>query len=68
MRCPSCGQAFTPKHPRGRFCSDRCRAEGWRAERVSVERARLLEIRRMLQAVLDESARAMREVNQQLDR
>ncbi len=31
MECPSCGVTFAPKHPRGRFCSSKCRSQAWRA-------------------------------------
>ena len=29
-RCARCQGEFTPKHPRGRFCGDACRAAAWR--------------------------------------
>jgi hypothetical protein len=33
MECAECGATFTPKHPRGRFCTDRCRARAWKTAR-----------------------------------
>ena len=34
MRCENCEAEFTPKTVRGRFCSARCRAAAWQANRV----------------------------------
>jgi predicted nucleic acid-binding Zn ribbon protein len=31
--CEVCGTAFTPGHPRGRFCSGKCRSTAWWARR-----------------------------------
>lgn len=35
--CPACGRSFPldPRHPGKRFCSDRCRAAWWNANRES---------------------------------
>ncbi len=33
MDCAWCRAEFTPKHPRGRFCSGRCRVAAWHAGR-----------------------------------
>ena len=44
MICESCGTIFEPKHPRGRFCSDRCRGVTWRMRREQELSAALLEM------------------------
>lgn len=31
--CAFCGTGFEPRHPRARFCSDKCRAAAWQAQR-----------------------------------
>jgi hypothetical protein len=33
MRCAHCEAEFTPKNVRGRFCSAKCRAASWQANR-----------------------------------
>mgnify|MGYP000864035555 CR=1 FL=1 len=33
MSCEHCGAFFTPKHPRGRYCSAKCRKAAWQAKR-----------------------------------
>ncbi len=33
MDCGHCTSAFTPKHPRARFCSTRCRLAAWHGKR-----------------------------------
>ena len=45
MLCAWCRAEFTPKHPRGRFCSGRCRVASWHAEqrRPDPERVRRLQ-------------------------
>jgi hypothetical protein len=37
MRCAHCEGEFTPKNIRGRFCSARCRAAAWQANRAQRE-------------------------------
>lgn len=53
--CPICG---TPLRGRQRCCSAKCRAAKSRRARIPVKREQLLEIRRLLRAVLEESYRA----------
>lgn len=43
MRCEQCDADFTPKHPRGRFCSAKCRKAAWGARRDAHE-ARLKDL------------------------
>jgi len=33
LACAHCDAEFTPKNLRARFCSDRCRAAAWQAQR-----------------------------------
>ncbi len=33
MLCEHCTAPFTPKHPRARFCSTRCRLAAWHGKR-----------------------------------
>ena len=63
MLCESCGTFFEPKHPRGRFCSDRCRGVAWRMRREQELSAALgeieaatVKIRRVLHRDTEESA------------
>jgi len=51
MICQTCGASFTPKHPRGRYCSGRCRAAAWEKRK-----------KQELEAALDEAERALRKV------
>lgn len=65
MRCEACGQAFQPKQPsRARFCSDRCRLDGWvrrkeRDARAPVERALRTLVAKVEEAV-EEARQALR--------
>ncbi len=51
MICQTCGTSFTPKHPRGRYCSGRCRVAAW-------EKRKRLEV----SAALDEVELAVQKV------
>ena len=57
MICLTCGASFTPKHPRGRYCSGRCRVAAW-------EKRKRLEV----SAALDEPDRALRKARQIVSR
>lgn len=37
MICQPCGKVFIPKHPRGRFCSPRCRATAWQQRQAQAQ-------------------------------
>ena len=47
MRCANCDADFTPKNSRGRFCSAKCRAAAWQAQRAKREE-RLMGLVKML--------------------
>lgn len=48
MRCESCGTAFEPRHPKARFCSDKCRASAWKARREEAQDERDRRVRALL--------------------
>jgi hypothetical protein len=48
MICQPCGKVFIPKHPRGRFCSPRCRATAWQQRQAQVQRERDAKVRVLL--------------------
>lgn len=52
MRCESCGTAFEPRHPKARFCSDKCRAAAWKQGRVKVQAGRDWRVRMLLEEAL----------------
>ena len=35
--CESCGTPFEPRHPRGRFCSSKCRGAAWKRGRAQAQ-------------------------------
>ncbi len=55
MICQTCGVSFRPKHPRGRYCSGKCRVAAWQRRK-----------KQEVAAALDEAERALREVRQVL--
>ncbi|MCI0370885.1 MAG: hypothetical protein L0214_05775 [candidate division NC10 bacterium] len=63
MRCEECGKGFEPKHPRGRFCSGRCRAGAWQKRREEAARARA---ERILTALLAQIEAAIEEARARL--
>ncbi len=56
MDCEHCTSAFTPKHPRARFCSTRCRLAAWHGKRL----AKLETLETMLLRAVDQ-VRALRQ-------
>ncbi len=56
MACEYCATLFTPKHPRARFCSTRCRLAAWHGKR----RTTLESLEAMLLKAVDQ-IRALRQ-------
>jgi len=62
MRCETCGKAFQPKQPsRARFCSDRCRLDGWVRRKEQDARAPLERALRRVAGLLEEANQEIRE-------
>ena len=55
------GAEFQPKHPRGRFCSGRCRVAAWQRKRAAAARAPLERILGALLARVEEAVEEARE-------
>ncbi len=55
MHCEECRTPIQPKHPRGRFCSSKCRAAAWQAKQ-----------RRHLEDALAEIEQAARSIRRTL--
>lgn len=51
-RCETCGTPFEPRHPRGRFCSSKCRAAAWKQGRAKAQAARDARVRGLLAEAL----------------
>jgi len=63
VRCEECarGKGFEPRHPRGRFCSGRCRVAAWQKRRVEEARSHAERVVRDLVAKVEEAVQEARE-------
>ncbi len=52
MLCVVCAKAFSPKHPRGRFCSSRCRLAAWHRRRAQAQADEKAQVRLLLRQAL----------------
>lgn len=52
MRCAVCDKGFSPKHPRGRFCSSRCRLAAWQQRRAQAQADTEAQVRMLLKEAL----------------
>jgi hypothetical protein len=50
MQCEHCHAPFTPKHPRAKFCSSRCRGAAWYGQRYD----RLTRLKTLLVRAIEE--------------
>ncbi len=53
MRCTVCDKGFSPKHPRGRFCSSRCRLAAWQQRRAQAQADEKARVRMLLREALE---------------
>lgn len=52
MRCRGCGTEFEPKHPKGRYCSDRCRLAAWKQGKAQAQADREGRVRMLAEEIL----------------
>jgi predicted nucleic acid-binding Zn ribbon protein len=60
MNCEGCGKEIEPRHPRGRFCSGRCRTLAWKRSREAAARAPLERALRRVVGLLEEAGEEIR--------
>ncbi len=53
MICETCGATFTPKHPRGRYCSGRCRVAAWEKRKAQARNERKRKVRGLLEEAIE---------------
>ena len=53
MICLTCGASFTPKHPRGRYCTGRCRVIAWEKRKAEARNERKRKVRDLLEEALE---------------
>lgn len=52
MICQACGASFTPKHPRERYCSGKCRVAAWERRKTQFQDDRDRRLRYLLEEAM----------------